>query len=74
MSAKLAEAQSQVGSNADLAAQLAEKDQDFTDLMVCLGQETAKVEALSTRLQEHGLDVDALLAEVRSYKFDWLTV
>ena len=47
-----------------LQAQLAEKDQDFTDLMVCLGQETAKVEALAALLQQRGVDAQALLDKV----------
>ena len=47
-----------------LQAQLAEKDQDFTDLMVCLGQETAKVEALAGLLQQRGVDAQAVLDKV----------
>lgn len=49
-----------------LQAEMAEKEQDFTDLMVCLGQETAKVEALSDRLQQQGIDVLSILDQVLS--------
>ena len=46
------------------AAAAAEADEAMGDLLVCLGQEEAKVAALSERLAALGEDVDALLAGV----------
>lgn len=39
----------------------AEADEGVSDLLVCLGQEERKVEVLSGKLQQMGIDVDALL-------------
>eukprot|EP00884_Botryococcus_braunii_P007321 jgi/Botrbrau1/16590/Bobra.0068s0020.1 len=39
-------------------------DDGMNDLLICLGQEERKVEILSNRLRELGVDVDALLAEL----------
>lgn len=42
----------------------AEQEEGMNDLLVCLGQEEAKVERLRARLEELGEDVDALLEAV----------
>ena len=44
---------------AEAAAQEAEAS--LNDLLLCLGQEERKVEALSEELRSHGIDVEALL-------------
>eukprot|EP00955_Chlamydomonas_euryale_P095283 364928-Chlamydomonas_euryale.AAC.3 len=41
-----------------------EAEEQLTDLLVCLGQEEAKVGTLSVRLAEFGVDVDALLNSI----------
>ena len=48
-----------------LQEDLAQQRQDFEDLMVCLGQETAKVDKLSELLQQHDVNVQAILDQVR---------
>jgi len=65
--------QLQFGSGEDVAARIAaaveearaaaaeETDDAMGDLLVCLGQEEAKVAALSERLSQLGEDVDAVL-------------
>lgn len=45
--------------------QLEEKEADFEELVVCLGAESAKVEALAEILEKQGMDVQAFLDEVR---------
>lgn len=40
---------------------LKESETELSDLLVCLGQEQSKVEKLSARLLEFGVDVDELL-------------
>ncbi|KAK9818311.1 hypothetical protein WJX72_010402 [[Myrmecia] bisecta] len=47
-----------------LQAALAEQQQEFGDLLVCLGQESAKVGALQELLEEQGVDVAELLAQM----------
>ena len=42
----------------------AENDDAMNDLLVCLGQEERKVEALSEKLVGYGVDVDAILEEL----------
>lgn len=41
-----------------------ESEDELNDLLVCLGQEESKVEKLSARLIELGVDVDKLLEEI----------
>ena len=38
-----------------------ESDEAMSDLLVCLGQEAAKVERLTAALEQRGVDVSALL-------------
>ncbi|KAF6263900.1 hypothetical protein COO60DRAFT_308594 [Scenedesmus sp. NREL 46B-D3] len=46
------------------AAAEAEAEEEMEDLLACLGEEQAKVEVLSSRLEELGEDVDKLLEAV----------
>lgn len=39
-------------------------EEQMSDLLVCLGQEEAKVEALRQKLEDMGMDVDAILAGI----------
>lgn len=48
-------------AQADAAA---EADEQMSDLLVCLGQEEAKVQVLSDRLARLGVDVDSLVADI----------
>lgn len=48
----------------------AAQEEAMGDLLVCLGQEEAKVEALSTKLKELGVNVEAELARVVSMQED----
>lgn len=68
---RTASAEESAGANADAAEEVAqlqaeadEQRQEFGDLLACLGQESAKVNALQELLGEHGIDVSALLAQV----------
>lgn len=38
-----------------------EADEEMSDLLVCLGQETAKVERLSAALSERGVNIEEIL-------------
>ena len=49
---------------AQLRAEAETQQQEFGDLLACLGQESAKVAALQALLAEHGIDASAQLAEV----------
>ena len=49
---------------ARLQAEADEQRQEFGDLLACLGQESAKVNALQQLLGEHGVDASDLLAQV----------
>ena len=49
---------------ARLQAEADEQRQEFGDLLACLGQESAKVNALQQLLAEQGIDASALLAQV----------
>ena len=66
--AKAGQASSAAGSPAEEVAQLrAEAEtqqQEFGDLLACLGQESAKVAALQALLVEAGIDATAQLAQV----------
>mmetsp|Transcript_22561 Transcript_22561/g.62613 ORF Transcript_22561/g.62613 Transcript_22561/m.62613 type:complete len:2063 (+) Transcript_22561:179-6367(+) len=50
--------------NEELQCTVDTQQQEFNDLLACLGQETAKVVALQEVLEEHGVDADAILAKV----------
>ena len=50
-------------ANASLS-ELLDVRQEMDDLLVCLGQEEQKVEVLSEKLQELGVDADALVAHI----------
>jgi hypothetical protein len=47
-----------------VAAELAEQQEAMDDLLVCLGQEEAKMQRLWAALEEHGVDVHVLLADL----------
>ena len=50
-----------------MQAQLEETQEEMTELLACLGQEAAKIDALSELLVQQGMDGDsvkAILAEV----------
>lgn len=47
-----------------VAAELAEQQEAMEDMMVCLGQEESKMQRLWAALEEHGVDVHALLADL----------
>lgn len=42
-----------------------EAEEGMNDLLVCLGQEEAKVEALRNKLEAMGVDVEAVLSEIQ---------
>ncbi|GFH26367.1 Uso1_p115_C domain-containing protein, partial [Haematococcus lacustris] len=50
---------------AALEGQVAEAEEQLTDLLVCLGQEEQKVALLSEALMARGIDVDAMLASIQ---------
>ena len=41
-----------------------ESEDELNDLLVCLGQEESKVEKLTAKLVELGVDVDKLLEDI----------
>jgi SMC interacting uncharacterized protein involved in chromosome segregation len=45
-------------------SELLELRQEMDDLLVCLGQEEQKVEVLSKKLEEHGVDAEALIEHI----------
>lgn len=50
-----------------MQAQLEEKQEEMTELLACLGQEVAKIDALSQLLLQQGMDsesIQAILDEV----------
>jgi len=49
---------------AEVRAELSETQEGMDDLLVCLGQESSKVERLTSALEDRGVDVNEILADL----------